>query len=1121
MTMSSYHAFEADPHATVRSSHSNRKARTPMLPSSAAAARSKDFTPFTSPSLRPASPTPSSCSVSSSTSSSTSSFKRRRTSVDSETTTDWTGSMPRTNAVSTTAAVVSSRQSAMSEPVAALLPGGKKHRRAPLISARQAKAERAQAASASESAAAPPSDPLGRAQPAHPDQRWSTWTADSTLHSEFVWGCSCQSSQMTGAPPQCHSCEGSEPRSAARTERSGSLDHRRAWEGSQDRKHALLLADEHRRIAQKTVRPSSYRSGVFHSRSHSSSSNHHVEALPDAACPAGNAAISFADDAATALSDIRSQLSRVDDDHDDDAAEQSDPAQRAAFEQLFRATVAALEQSNALLLSTLNSRSQLASLRAQQGAVERDMNARETELNRRLEANRSMSAWVQESADQLAALVRELDADRLRAAGGVAAPSSSGAGAGGWGFARPTHWRVPSLSGLGSVFSAAEESSGASSGGPSSSSSSGGGGTNPSLDADGNLTIGKTAAKRLERVLIKHKRGQSSLSIASSMQGQVGHARTTSMASSRLAETPVLPQSTIEDGSTTKTRSRATSPASSPLCKMADLAEEDPKVGDAPDGHDHPIGDAGPQAKSASRAPAARAAETPVIPETPKMSATPSTRPSRIVRPGKSGLGLRLGPSAPITATTAHTSPTVVVSPSQDPSYDSRPRNSLSTLRTESRASLTSIDENESGAAAAHRAASRGRFPIGASPSPAPVSPTVDRCVSPALSLNLSLEPRARRRPGSQRGSISSLNSVNSARSERVAASSVTGSPFAKQPRALAAALTMSAPASRLEVPTVLSTTPAWSSSELAPSPSGLPAPGPSANGASGALDTLSALLSRSPSSMSRSASRTSASHVSVSAEQSPAHGTPELGQDADSSSGEDGGEQYAEYLRQAASTHEHTRSAITPLVPLRPDADPAIATARASATAPSPIMVDSRRLSSQSNASRISHLSMTANLRSPRLARLDSNTASALAAQASAELASGRGGGASASSDGPFGAQREGEGAGTAEGGGGGASGAGAGRGALAALKRLNEQKAVLPGGPEVDGRVLADSGAGAIGSGAWASLTSWVGLGLGGGASRAHSQAGGDEEAAPVPTTPDTSDGGPAAESAPTGTA
>ncbi|KAK0537361.1 hypothetical protein OC834_000805 [Tilletia horrida] len=254
-------------------------------------------------------------------------------------------------------------------------------------------------------------------------------------------------------------------------------------------------------------------------------------------------------DVSAALEDVQAQLSRAeaaagfesdsgsdggDSDADDDDgggtssdASNSDPAQRAAFERLFRATVSALETSNSLLLSTLNSRSQLASLRAQQSAVERDMNARELELRRRIEANKNMTEWVRDSAEQLEDLVRDLDVERLMAAGGVAP-------AGGWGFSRPLHWRVPSIGALGAVFGASENETASSSADqslthdtPAPSPGSG-----IPFDDDGTMTIGKTAAKRLERVLIKHSRNQNSLAIPSSTQSRLAHSRNVSVASS-------------------------------------------------------------------------------------------------------------------------------------------------------------------------------------------------------------------------------------------------------------------------------------------------------------------------------------------------------------------------------------------------------------------------------------------------------------------------------------------------------------------------------------------------------------------------------------------------------------
>ncbi|KAE8215954.1 hypothetical protein CF327_g856 [Tilletia walkeri] len=756
-----------------------------------------------------------------------------------------------------------------------------------------------------------------------------------------------------------------------------------------------------------------------------------------------------------------------------------------AFEELFHATAFALERSNELLLSTLNSRSQLASLRAQQSAIEQGMNARELELRRRLEANRDMAEWVRQSGEQLEALVRELDADRLRAAGGPAMDSNGG-GPSAWGFARPTHWRVPSLGGLGAVFGAAGEETtpGGTAELP---------GINPSSETstgpaeDGTMTIGKTAAKRLERVLIKHKRGQSSLSIASSMQGQAGHARNSSVASSRL-ETPIFLNGGGSGGGggagDGDAAVRPTSPANSPLARMVDLQEE-PQESE----ENKPISEKETKAANESSAGFSKLAHSKNIPATPTSGRHPNApiRSSKLVRPGKPGLGLRLGPSAPSTASTstaALSSPTVVVSPSgggagangmsSPPPDVSISRNlAFASRRNDSHASLTSIDEDDSGFGSSTTMAHKrsGRFSFGTPLGPgagvgAPPSPAaVDRCISPALSIQFT--PGGPRRTPSQRGSISSLNSLNSVRSERFMNASSSsgggggmGSPAFSKPRALAVAA--SAPASRLEVPTVLSG-PAWSASELG---TGLP----ETAGGGGALDTLSALLSRSPASPSRPPSTSSVQRAA----EVPASSSSSVGAEEDKDEEEEENDEDAHFT---AYLHNSGRNDSS-----QPH----------SIHIPSPKVVDSRRLSSQSNASRISNLSM-ANLRSPRLARLDSGSASALAAQASSDLAAGWTGETRGRE---FGGMMK-NGAGVS---GGGAEGGGGRVGALAALKRLNEQKGVLPGGPEVDGRYLSEgaggggTAGGGGGTGAWASITSWVGLGLGSGGGGA-SSAGGED--------------------------
>ncbi|CAD6916869.1 unnamed protein product, partial [Tilletia laevis] len=793
-------AAEADPYATIRSSHSNRKApssRTPILPATSASPPSfsapRTSTPNTSssscsPLIRPSSPTPSTFSASSSShSSTTSSFKRRRTSVDSVTT-DWTGSLPRTNFRAKT---------------------GSRLLRHGLHSNRD---------SLGSSTSAPPAE-------AEPD-------ADADVDAEG---------------------EGDGLKGSAESTTSSTATTQSA---------------------------------------------------------------------------------------------------QAAFEELFHATAFALERSNELLLSTLNSRSQLASLRAQQSAIEQNMNSRELELRRRLEANRDMAEWVRQSAEQLETLVRELDAERLRAAGGKPVlNSTAGAGGGGagsaWGFARPAHWRVPSLGGLGSVFGAAGENEAAGSV-PNSAAAAAAAATTSSLSSeanvgntaeDGTLTIGKTAAKRLERVLIKHKRGQSSLSLASSMQGQQGHGRSASVASSRL-ETPIFLNGGGGGGNGAGVGDmKLSSPSHSPLAKMVDFQDEARDTGADND-------KAAPPSKEDSELHAANTSSSVVstlapssssnIPATPKSTIVRS-RSSKLIRPGKPGLGLRLGPSAPTTTTTptaALSSPTVVVSRSAETSSSPEvggvaARNSFASRRTESHTSLSSINEDEGNSLSTTGGRTGRLFSFGAgdggggagpaTSSAAPASPTVDRCVSPALSIQFTPGAAggggggARRTP-SQRGSISSLNSVNSVRSERYLNMKTSGgmsSPGFAKPRALVAVAGSSAPASRLEVPTtVLSGSapfPGWSSGPADGLPDMTAAAGAGGmgslmlmnaggGGGGGASGTLSALLSRSP---SRAASATSAQRSTAGSEMGEGEGEGE----------EDDSAQFSAYLRNSENKDSSTSS--------------------------------------------------------------------------------------------------------------------------------------------------------------------------------------------------------------------
>ncbi|KAK0542666.1 hypothetical protein OC846_002618 [Tilletia horrida] len=1009
---------EVDPHATIRSSHSHTKAKTrPSLAtkSSPFIHQSSSSSSSSSPIIRPVSPSRSERSVASSSSSGGSSFKRRRTSVESITS-DYTSSARTdpTTAPTTRSGTTSHAHLKQGKWRA----GGPPSDISPFTTMSSTKTSRSARSGPEHSDSLAdrqlPRD-LNRTgvaihRPAlQADHRWSTWTADSTLHSESVWGCSCHSSTTP-----CHSCGRAEPNT------TGHAISMNAQSPADEELASRLLAASRKLVAQANEtaqalkqRPAVDMAGISRrpttqwKRNSGSDGKSHIRSRTTSSAlesigtslPSGDTTLFH--NSLVHNQELQSQALASEEEDDDDEGDESDssadPVQRAAFEHLFKATVSALEQSNSLLLATLDSRSQLASLRAQQGAVERDMNARELELRRRLEANRDMADWVRHSAEQLESLVRDLDAERLRAAGGIGAPSEGSA----WGFSRPSHWRVPSLGGLGSVFGGADAESSTEQVGQAAS-------TAPATadDDPANMTIGKTAAKRLERVLIKHKRGQSSLSIASSMQGQVGHARNVSVASSRFeVPTPAVSAAASEAESTSK----LVKSTGSPLARISTLPEEEPGLPTqsslelAPS----PMQDA-PKSKTElgsalnlSTAPVAR------LPKVPK----PSKQP---------GIGLKIGSAAPspaITANVTSASPTVIVSPSA--TYNSEATIRVPQRRTESRASLTSIDEDD-GRNAAPR--NRGRFPLGVSTA-SPAAALIERSVSPILGTS-ALNATPRRTP-SQRGSISSLNSINSVRSERLG--SQNGSPAFAKPRALA--LAASAPASRLEVPTVLSAH-GWNNSgdhaATAAAAAGLPDTG------AGAQDTLSALLSRSP---SNSAKGFEAAPTSVTASRNGASQ-----EKATPASEHDEEDQFRDYIRSSANEAQAKQSMGGP--PL------------------SPVIVDDRRLSSQSNGSRLSNLSVVANMRSPRLVRLDSNTAAALAAQASSESASGfaRGGaidGNDASADGS-GKTRT------------------TGLGALAALKKLNEQKGMLPGGPDVDGRLIAEAGAGA-----WASITSWVGLG------------------------------------------
>ncbi|TKY88288.1 hypothetical protein EX895_002640 [Sporisorium graminicola] len=152
----------------------------------------------------------------------------------------------------------------------------------------------------------------------------------------------------------------------------------------------------------------------------------------------------------------------LDDDDDDDGLEHDDMAQR--IDRLMAATMEALEASNRLVLDTLSSRAKLAQLNAIEAALDSHLDAREAHLKRQIQAVTDMTDFVAKTSAELQKLTGA--SSGARAPSGVASTSQRSS------LAEPAELQVRDAAATGIV---------------------------QALDRD--ATIGKTAAKRLERML--------------------------------------------------------------------------------------------------------------------------------------------------------------------------------------------------------------------------------------------------------------------------------------------------------------------------------------------------------------------------------------------------------------------------------------------------------------------------------------------------------------------------------------------------------------------------------------------------------------------------------------------
>lgn len=177
---------------------------------------------------------------------------------------------------------------------------------------------------------------------------------------------------------------------------------------------------------------------------------------------------------------------------EDEGDEEMDSSFDKRLDSLLNATMIALEASNSLLLSTLQGRSDLVRFRAAENSLEELMNLKEIELKYQLENTSKLSNFVDKASNKLDDLI-ESERNRNGSSGrnvqtipgwGLGSRIFGGA-AGGSNeneSSSPTtssHWRKPSIGSVNSIS----------------------GGIRSLKSKDEDATIGKTAAKRLEKVL--------------------------------------------------------------------------------------------------------------------------------------------------------------------------------------------------------------------------------------------------------------------------------------------------------------------------------------------------------------------------------------------------------------------------------------------------------------------------------------------------------------------------------------------------------------------------------------------------------------------------------------------
>lgn len=233
---------------------------------------------------------------------------------------------------------------------------------------------------------------------------------------------------------------------------------------------------------------------------------------------------------------INTENSDSDDDDDDDLGEDGDLAER--IDRLMAATMEALESSNRLVLDTLASRAKLAQLNAVEAALGSQLDARESHLHRQIQAVTDMTEFVSQKSAELQKLTSPFQATRLSSGASSTTQRAT--------VSDPAELAVRGAAATGIV---------------------------QALDRD--ATIGKTAAKRLERMLqAPSSPSTTSPSAAASAQSRNGGASRRAFSTSNfatvqsgIAEEGLHEQedtaSTPDVGPSARQKSRtATSPAS-------------------------------------------------------------------------------------------------------------------------------------------------------------------------------------------------------------------------------------------------------------------------------------------------------------------------------------------------------------------------------------------------------------------------------------------------------------------------------------------------------------------------------------------------------------------------------